>query len=334
MGLNKIQVCNSEIKKSECVVLCVLSGWLTNRWYGLIVRFTYNEASNVIMTVTGSASHMRQRQRGSEFCQRKQLCPGYRPMGLSRNSAFWKINNEQKQRKLSEFSMGSWANCVITKRIWLFTWVCLMWVSQWAWKKDRKNWGKISIARAEAAEDSMWKRFTETVLQATVTLAAATETNSMKITSCYTTAHAELAAGHWLMCQGSGRGIMGLSKFECWTLMMMAAVRWCWCWGIGSKRHSDMVGSASREGSDQRLIQSAWHTCCEDTLQSMMKSGDVVGWRAARWLNAHLYVQFRGVHPVYWATLSNGSAESAEECKENCPGETSETTSPDGLNVA
>ena len=47
------------------------------------VRFTYNEASNVIMTVTGSASHMR----GSEFCQRKQLCPGYRPMGLSRNSA-------------------------------------------------------------------------------------------------------------------------------------------------------------------------------------------------------------------------------------------------------
>ena len=47
------------------------------------VRFTYNEASNVIMTVTGNASHTR----GSEFCQRKQLCPGYRPMGLSRNSA-------------------------------------------------------------------------------------------------------------------------------------------------------------------------------------------------------------------------------------------------------
>ena len=48
------------------------------------VRFTYNEANIVIMTVTGSASHMR----GSEFCQRKQLCPGYRPMGLSRNSAY------------------------------------------------------------------------------------------------------------------------------------------------------------------------------------------------------------------------------------------------------
>ena len=49
-----------------------------------IVRFTYNEASNAIITVTGSASHMR----GSEFCQRKQLCPGYRPMGLSKNSAY------------------------------------------------------------------------------------------------------------------------------------------------------------------------------------------------------------------------------------------------------
>ena len=69
----------------------------------LCVRFTYNEASNVIMTVTESASHMR----GSEFCQRKQLCPGYRPMGLSRNSACLKIKNGQKQRKLSESSMDS-----------------------------------------------------------------------------------------------------------------------------------------------------------------------------------------------------------------------------------
>ena len=103
------------------------------------VRFTYNEASNVIMTVTGSASHMR----GSEFCQRKQLCPGYRPMGLSRNSAYWKIDNGQKQRELSEFSMGSWANSVVAKRIWLLNWVCLMWVGQWAQKKteriDRKS---------------------------------------------------------------------------------------------------------------------------------------------------------------------------------------------------
>ena len=44
-----------------------------------------------------------------------------------------------------------------------------------------------------------------------------TKTDSMKITGCYATAHAELAAGHWLMCQGSGRGSMGLSKFGCWT---------------------------------------------------------------------------------------------------------------------
>ena len=51
------------------------------------------------------------------------------------------------------------------------------------------------------------------------------KTDSMKITSCYATAHAELAAGHWLMCQGSGRGSRGLSKFECWILMMLAAVR-------------------------------------------------------------------------------------------------------------
>ena len=63
------------------------------------------------------------------------------------------------------------------------------------------------------------------MLQGTVTHAAVTETDSMKITSCYATAHAELAGGHWLMCQGTGRGSMGLSQFECWILMMLAAVR-------------------------------------------------------------------------------------------------------------
>ena len=68
------------------------------------------------------------------------------------------------------------------------------------------------------------KRINITVLQGTVTHAAATEIDSMKITSCYATAHAELPAGHWLICQGSGRGSMGLSKFECWILMMLAAV--------------------------------------------------------------------------------------------------------------
>ena len=41
-----------------------------------------------------------------------------------------------------------------------------------------------------------------------------------------------------------------------------------------------------------------------------------------------------GVHAMYWATIPNGSAESEEGCNENCPGETSETASPDGLNTA
>ena len=59
----------------------------------------------------------------------------------------------------------------------------------------------------------------------TVTDTVVTKTDSMKITSCFATTHAELAAGHWLMCQGSGRGSMGLSKFECWLLTMLAAVR-------------------------------------------------------------------------------------------------------------
>ena len=81
-----------------------------------------------------------------------------------------------------------------------------------------------------------------------------TKTDSVKITSYYAVAYAELAAGHWLMCQGSARGSIGLSRFEYWLLTMLAAVRWWWYYGIGSKRHGDMVGSASREGSDQRLI--------------------------------------------------------------------------------
>ena len=38
---------------------------------------------------------------------------------------------------------------------------------------------------------------------------AATETDSIKITNCYATTHAKLAAGHWLMCQGGGRESMG-----------------------------------------------------------------------------------------------------------------------------
>ena len=59
----------------------------------------------------------------------------------------------------------------------------------------------------------------------TVTDTVVTKTDSIKTTSCYAIAHAELAAGRWLMCQGSGRGSRGLSKFECWILMVLAAVR-------------------------------------------------------------------------------------------------------------
>ena len=49
----------------------------------LAILITYNEDSNVIITVTRSTSQLR----GSENFQHKQLFPGYRSMGLSRNSA-------------------------------------------------------------------------------------------------------------------------------------------------------------------------------------------------------------------------------------------------------
>ena len=52
-------------------------------WSILTVPVTYNENSNVIMMATEGASQMR----GSGFLEDKQLFLGYRPMGLSRNSA-------------------------------------------------------------------------------------------------------------------------------------------------------------------------------------------------------------------------------------------------------
>ena len=102
---------------------------------------------------------------------------------------------------------------------------------------------------------------------------AVAETYTMKITSYYMIAHSELAVGHWLMCQGSGQGSIGLSKFEYWILMILAVVRWWWCSSIGNKWHSNMIGSASHEGSDQWLIQSMWHLYCDNTLHSIMKIG-------------------------------------------------------------
>ena len=55
--------------------------------------------------------------RGSEFYRHKQLFPGYRQVGLSRYSARLKFYNEQKHSKLSENSVGSYANGCIIKRI-------------------------------------------------------------------------------------------------------------------------------------------------------------------------------------------------------------------------
>ena len=82
--------------------------WIFNctakKWISILesVRIAYNEDSNVIVTVTGSASQLR-----ASGLFYRQLFPGYRPVGLSRNSACLKIINGQKQIKLSENSMGS-----------------------------------------------------------------------------------------------------------------------------------------------------------------------------------------------------------------------------------
>ena len=53
----------------------------------ITVRMTYNEDIRLIMTVTRGASQMR----GSEYFRDKQLFPGYRPIGMSRNPACLKI---------------------------------------------------------------------------------------------------------------------------------------------------------------------------------------------------------------------------------------------------
>ena len=68
----------------------------------------------------------------------RQLFPRYRPMGLSMNSACSKINNEQKQSKLSGYSIGSWAKDGSIKKLRIFTRVCLMWANQWVRKGTDK----------------------------------------------------------------------------------------------------------------------------------------------------------------------------------------------------
>ena len=59
-------------------------------------------------------------------------------MSLSRNSGCSKTIDEQKHIKLSENSMGSWANGCIIKRIRLSTRVCLTWANQWVGKETEK----------------------------------------------------------------------------------------------------------------------------------------------------------------------------------------------------
>lgn len=115
------------------------------------VRFSYNEDNSVIMTVTGSVSQLR----GFESFREKQLFPGYRTMGLNRNSACFTINSEHKQLKLSESSIGIQANGGIAKQIQFFTRLCFLCASQWA-QKETEKMGKPNIARVdEVIEDSM-----------------------------------------------------------------------------------------------------------------------------------------------------------------------------------
>ena len=68
-----------------------------------LVRFAYNEDTNVIMTVTGSASQMR----GSEYLPRQAAISWLQTNGSEQEFSVLKNYNEQKQNKLSEYSMGS-----------------------------------------------------------------------------------------------------------------------------------------------------------------------------------------------------------------------------------
>ena len=107
--IERVKPNNSKIPWNPSEILfCTLFigefSWKHLSWdYMVIVRISYNEDSNVIVMITGSASQLR----GSEFLYNRQLFPGYRPIGLSRNLACSRIINEQKVIKLSDNSMGS-----------------------------------------------------------------------------------------------------------------------------------------------------------------------------------------------------------------------------------
>ena len=83
-----------EILAVYCV-LCELYIMIT-------VRIIYSEDRNVIMTVTRGASQMR----GSEYFRDKQLFPGFRSMGVSRNPACLKFSMD---RNRSSCQKTTWA---------------------------------------------------------------------------------------------------------------------------------------------------------------------------------------------------------------------------------
>lgn len=79
------------------------------------------------------------------------------------------------------------------------------------------------------------KGLTETALQEAATHISVEKPDSMEIKSWKHSketldamadgSRAELVAGHWLMCWGSNRGSVGLSKFDYWIIMILAAVQ-------------------------------------------------------------------------------------------------------------
>ena len=72
-----------------------------NEGHDFHVRFTYNEDSNVTMTVNWSASQ----KRSSGYLSRQKSVSWVQANALEQEFSMLKANNEQKQSKLSEYSM-------------------------------------------------------------------------------------------------------------------------------------------------------------------------------------------------------------------------------------
>ena len=83
-----------------------------------------------------------------DFSRGKQLFLRYRPIDLNKNLVCSRINNGQKYRALSEYSMDSWANGDKMYSFWPFTQVCLLWANQWIQKETDKIEEKLAWARS------------------------------------------------------------------------------------------------------------------------------------------------------------------------------------------